>query len=259
MRETILFHHIPKTAGTTLLDIVGSLYPRERTYVIDGIETDRDIDRYRGMNDEEKSAYPVIIGHQAMMLYDSIPGEKKVIAFFRDPYEQFLSSYYYLRRATHNRKHHQRVKSLALPEFLRYSIDNHLTNPQAKTLFAAHYEDETDEQVVASKSAAAFDRLTLPCITEEFDLSLMLLKRTLGWHRWPLYSRKNASKKEHYAFDQALFDWHREHNQADYAVYDRARRAFDELTGDPDRAAAARFSRRNTAYGYLRKLRLVSR
>lgn len=257
MRETILFHHIPKTAGTTLLDIVGSRYPSERTYVIDGIETDRDIDRYRAMSDAEKSAYPVIIGHQAMMLYDSIPGEKKVIAFFRDPYEQFLSSYFYLRSATHNRKHHHRVKALTLSGFLQYSIENALTNPQAKTLFAAHYEDETDEQVVANKSAAAFDRVTLPCITEEFDLSLMLLKRTLGWSRWPFYSRKNASRKEHYAFDQALFDTHRQHNQADYAIYDRARHTFNKLTGETDRAAAARFSRRNTAYRYLRKLRLV--
>lgn len=241
-----------------MLDIAGSIYPKDSTYVINGIETDRDIDRYLAMSEEEKSAFPIIIGHQAMMLYDAIPGGKKVIAFFRDPYEQFVSSYYYLRKATHNRKHHHNVKSLTLPQFLDYSIAKELTNPQAKTLFVAHYEDETDAEVILEQSARAFDRIDLPCITEEFDLSLMVLKRVLEWDRWPLYVKKNESVKDNYAFDQALFEQHKAHNLADYAIYDRARRSFSSLAEETDRQALAGFSRKNTIYRYLRKFRLVS-
>ncbi len=258
MRETILFHHIPKTAGTTLLDIARAVYAKESTYVIDGIETDRDIARYRAMSDEQKSGYPVIIGHQALMLYDCIPGDKRVVAFFRDPYEQFVSSYYYLRNATHNRKHHRHVRSLTLPEYLDYSVENELTNPQAKTLFLAHYEDETDERVIMEKSSAAFDRVDLPCITEEFDLSLVILKRALGWSSQPYYVRKNESAREKLDFDRDLFDKHNAHNLADYAIYDKARRSFKRLVEEQDRDAATSFSMKNKVYKYLRKLRLVS-
>lgn len=254
---TTVFHHIPKTAGTTLLDIVPRIYGADDCYVIDGIETDLDVAKFRDMSASEKAAYPVIIGHQAIMLYDDIPSEKRVVTFFRDPYKQFVSNYYYLRKATHNRKHHHRVKDLSLADFLDYSIDNHLDNPQAKVLFVAHYEDITDADAIMRGAQEGLEKVDYPCITEEFDLSLMLLRRELGWRKWPCYIRKNESDKSGYVFSQELFDKHKAHNAADYMLYEQALQRFSALVSEEDREAVAALSRRNTVHKYLKKLRMA--
>ena len=196
--------HIPKTAGTTLLDIVPKIYGTNRCYVIDGIETDYDVAQFRKMSDLEKNRYPVIIGHQAIMLYRDIPEKKRVVTFFRDPYKQFVSNYYYLRKARHNLKHHHRVKNLSLADFLDYCIDNNLDNPQAKVLFSAHYEDVTDIEEIRRGGLQGLEKIDYPCLTEYFDLSLMLLRRELGWKSWPHYLRKSESDKSGYFFNQDL-------------------------------------------------------
>ncbi|WP_290525585.1 sulfotransferase family 2 domain-containing protein [Alcanivorax sp.] len=252
-----VFHHIPKTAGTTLLDIVPRLYGTGNCYVIDGIETDCDVAKFREMSVLEKARYPVVIGHQAIMLYQDIPVKKRVVTFFRDPYKQFVSNYYYLREAKNNRKHHHRVKNLNLVEFLDYCIDNELNNPQAKVLFTAHYEDVTDIGEIRKGALQGLEKIDYPCITECFDLSLMLLRRELSWGCWSYYVRKNQSNKAGYFFSQELFEKHKSHNEVDYLIYDKAVERFWALVTEEDRASLKTFNRRNVAYKYMKKLRIA--
>ena len=256
-QTTIIFHHIPKTAGTTLLNIVPKLYEKDGLYVIDGIETDRDVEIFKSMTLAQKSKYPVIIGHQAIMLYDHIVGEKKVVSFFREPFSQFVSDYYYLRKATHNLKHHKYVKKMSLTQFLDYTIENNINNPQSKVLFVPHYEDVSDENEIFEGARKGFSKVDFPCITEDFDLSLMLLRRELGWRSWPFYTFKNRSDKKGYSFDEDVFIKHREFNKSDYEIYAKAKEVFSGKVSEQDRKQSEKFKIMNSCYRTLKRFKVI--
>lgn len=251
--KTVIFHHNPKTAGSTFLHILKRQYKDRKVYQIDGIKTDEDIAMFKSLGQKDRDSFDLIMGHQALLLDSKIMGDKLVISFFREPYEQFQSSYFYLKKASHNR-HQKEVSKLTLSEYLDYTIDNNLTNPQSKLLFTAHYEDVSDIDEIETKSKEAFKLIDIPCLTEQFDLSLLLLKRKLGWYKKPYYISKNKSSRDLQKKDESLKQKHRKYNTADYEIYNLANNEFNALIETQDEAGLKTFKKANAIYGACLKI-----
>lgn len=254
-KKKIIFHHIPKTAGSTFLGIMSKQYRRSKIYQIDGIKTDKDISQFKTMSSEERDSFDVIMGHQAILLYDYIPGDKLILTFFREPYEQFKSSYFYLKQATHN-KHHNIVSKLSIEDYLDYTVDQNLTNQQSKVLFTAHYEDVTDVDLIKSEAIKVLNsKIDIPCITSHFDLSLMLLKRKLEWSSMPYYISKNKSIKDVEVLDQALREAHFSHNVCDYEIYHLATEKFNTLCSNIDERNLSKFNNFKPIFGLVERVK----
>ena len=110
------------------------------------------------------------------------------LTYLRDPVDRFLSDYYYVQRATWNRNH-EIVKDLGLEEFTDFAIENCLENTQVRHLSNSIYDQpgelspkmsEHGDDLLA-KAKANLDRFKYIFTTKQFDLSLVLLQKDLGW------------------------------------------------------------------------------
>lgn len=234
-RETLIFIHIPKTAGATFSAILARLYPKQ-TYSIYGTN---DMAQFLQLPEEQRAQIALLQGHFAYGIHHSIPRPSQYITFLRNPVERVLSFYYYILRysdiylydAVANGK-------MSLAEFVNSSLSPELSNLQVRLV--AGYDEKIDtagEGINEATLELAKQRLTNDFtafgITERFDESLALFAKTLHWSLTPdkLSSRtvnedpKRGQRTE--VTPQVLEDIRR-HNDLDIRLYEYASRLFDE-------------------------------
>lgn len=88
-RETIIFTHIPKVAGTSL---------KER--LIKTNYASKEIRHFRGIRDMvlRRPSHKLLIGHNPFGMGDFIPGETRSFTMLRDPVARAISHYYFIRQ-----------------------------------------------------------------------------------------------------------------------------------------------------------------
>ncbi len=90
MSERLVFHHLPKTAGTSLHNELANFF-REDT-----ICPERGPSLWRFSNKEMES-YRFFSGHYDKFNVDLVPGPKTLITFLREPMSRIVSLYYFWR------------------------------------------------------------------------------------------------------------------------------------------------------------------
>ncbi|MEM7695731.1 MAG: sulfotransferase family 2 domain-containing protein [Pseudomonadota bacterium] len=130
--ERLVFHHIPKCAGSSVSDLLAAPFRKDQIFRHRG-------DMLPGMSAEEVAKYRYFTGHFSRHGVDTVPGPKRVVTVLREPRERILSLYYFWRSHTHaaiergNLKGARAAKSMDLKTFLRsdlpevtLSINNHI-------------------------------------------------------------------------------------------------------------------------------------
>jgi hypothetical protein len=267
MSEVILFNHIPKSAGSTMKQVlwraVGSdrVLPslvhrehRERVAAI-ATELDRDLDgRY------------AIASHVGCGVEERLPARHAYPAFtfLRDPIERTLSRYWHYRSGPGSPDPARRLREgMSLEEFLEETT-MHSYNAQTGFLgglWARHHLD--DEPL----TRARFDRKLLAeakreleahrvvGLTERFDETLFLLRRSFGWplHK-TTYRRANvgAARRQAPRPSERELEAVRASNELDIELYELARELFEARLASEGRASERSlrsFRRLNRAYG----------
>jgi len=122
MAKTIVFLHIPKTAGTSVHEMLKRHFDKDRICP----------ERFRGLirySEDQLREFDLFSGHFLMPHVDRIPGEKFVFTILRDPADRILSLYYFWRRhrpeiaAERAMAGPLAAKAMLLPEFLRAEQD----------------------------------------------------------------------------------------------------------------------------------------
>lgn len=122
MTKKIVFLHIPKTAGTSVHEMLKQHFDEKQICP----------ERFRGLakySIDELKKFDLFSGHFIMPHVDKIPGEKFVFTILREPAERILSLYYFWRRhepevAVNNRLAGPlAANAMLLPEFLRAEHD----------------------------------------------------------------------------------------------------------------------------------------
>ena len=89
----IVFHHIPKTAGSTFLTILKKQYTGKRILKIDPMNPKESIDYFKALPIYERNSFDLIMGHLAdKCLTDLVMPFRKII-FVRNPDDHFISNY----------------------------------------------------------------------------------------------------------------------------------------------------------------------
>jgi Galactose-3-O-sulfotransferase len=247
-RERLLiFLHIPKTAGSTVLRILEREYGQDA--VLRAYEANEPAEVAAALADA-RHPVRVLAGHFPFGIDDALPAPASYMTFLRDPVDRVRSHYDFVRTQPEHYLH-DAACSLKLPEYVRRCGAAEPNNDQTRLLSGARADTAYPGMLPLAKSNV--DRLGAIGLTEDFDASLILLRRAYRWRR-PYYARRNVRRPEHRNADTLSPDVRAvilAHNALDADLYeyarDRFRRHLAEQAGDFERELR-RFRRLNAIY-----------
>jgi len=222
----VIFLHIPKTAGTTLLKIINQNYDKRSVCSIYPKPGEKTLEIFKSLSEARKRKIMFLSGHFLFGIHELLPFPSTYITFLRDPVDRVISFYHFILR---NPKHylHNKVKSrkMGLEEFIQSNITNETFNEQ--TALIAGSKKGVNRLEIAKENIR--NNFSFIGFTEMFDESLMLLKRTLGWGN-VFYTRENVARnrpvKERISGGTAKLI--EEKNMRDIELYKYARGLFEE-------------------------------
>ena len=252
--ETLLFLHIPKTAGSTMYKVLGRQYSRAETLRLESSQ----IDQFKTLPSAQRGRYRLIEGHLYFGFHRYIPGASTYITFLRRPVERVLSFYYYARSTPDHYLYPQLANErLDLKTALARELTSELRNGQTRQLAGDEWEDPQRvlTRTALDRAKANLTHFRVVGLLEEFDASLLLLRRAFGWHL-PFYVKENVTKEKPdetflNAETRGLIE---EANRLDLELYDYARDLFDEqrrAAGDSFAEELCHFRRSNRASASL--------
>jgi len=226
--ETILFLHIPKTGGSTLYKILERQYSRAQTLRLESAE----IARFKKLSAEQRGRYRLIEGHLYFGLHRFIPRASTYFTFMRRPVERVLSFYYYARSTPdHYLYSHLANERLDLKTAIAGELTPELRNGQTRQLAGDEWEDpqRVVTRAALERAQANLTHFRVVGLQEEFDASLLLLRRAFDWHL-PFYVKENVTNKkpDETFLDPDTRELIEEANRFDLELYDYARGLFEE-------------------------------
>lgn len=247
---TYYFHHIPKTAGTTLNAALREVFaPSE-------ICPPFLWSQLLQYNKNELEKFRLFRGHFYGALEPFLGFHVKTFVFLRDPKERALSHYGHVMRASGHYLHAKAIKLRTFEAFLqdpetRETVRNFQSKCLATTFdpkaLAARLTNEElaslklEEQIETSAPAltseqllhaakAALERFACIGITEHFSQSLNLLGETFGWYLDNWIKPENQNPKTLKASDLSSKETGLLHelNTIDMQLYHEAQSKFTE-------------------------------
>jgi hypothetical protein len=230
--ESVIFLHIPKTAGTTLDQIIYRHYRYLQVYET-GINSQAGVEAYKKMNDEVKRDYKFLKGHMDFGIHQHIPGSYAYFTFLREPIDRTISHLYFI----HRHKGHPAYKLLQGKDVnIKIYLDEHLE----PMLFNAHTRLLSGAWAAVPIGGCTEVHLELAkenlknhfrviSLTERFDESLLLLGKVFGWKHL-YYKRLNITKKRPLKEEipSDLLTAIQNANQLDILLYEYAQTLFEE-------------------------------
>jgi hypothetical protein len=268
---TVFFVHVPKNAGSTMQDILGRQYRGERSFTTAAHEykVRGSLDQLRGMDAVEREGLDIVKGHCVLAVEGLIKGPKKFITFLRDPFQQFKSHYYYVRRAHWNPRHEEVRRMNGLAEFLDHQVEHEQDNMQTR-----HLSGELDamiSEVIGGKATVRADeglfnkamgwlqRMDHVGLTEHFDETLIMMRNGLGWRRHCYYEVRNKTlDRPDPELDDELIERFNEVYKWDLLLFKAAKERFERDVreeGGHLQRQVANFRRANDLAQYAYRLR----
>jgi hypothetical protein len=250
----IVFLHIPKAGGTTLRDVLQRQYSQEEIFEI-GEDINGDIKRFRATPAKLLYRKRLLIGHMSHGLDRFFPGTTICLTMLRHPVARVYSEYRFL---SSNQFHplYPIVAPLNYHQYLEVDPTRQAGNGQTRLLSGSTYGDQTGvpgiEPLHQAHLTRALDHLKrhypIVGLLERFDESLMLWCGQFNW-RYPLYEKKNITKRASRPLDDSEIEHTLEKNRFDVALYKQAVIQFEEnLKKQPQS-----FQRKLTAFKLLNK------
>src|SRR5262245_10933147 len=93
----VIFLHIPKAAGSTLLRILDGYYSKERIFDIIGSRLKETTAEFTGLPAARRAEIMLLRGHMPFGLHEYLPKPSTYITMFRNPTARVVSGYYFAR------------------------------------------------------------------------------------------------------------------------------------------------------------------
>lgn len=186
--EKLIFFHIPKTAGSTFINILSNNFDEKSIYTIDGLEPYKSIEELSSFDEDQKSIIRLLRGHLTLGLDKLFKEKCTYITYLRDPIDLFISSFFYIKRVKeHN--YYELVNSMQdINEFIEFRKHNNQDNLQTRHLAGIatnmkkspiRFDIEGDKYFELAKNNL-MEKIEYVFVTEKFNESLIFLKNRLG-------------------------------------------------------------------------------
>ena len=210
---------------------------------------------FRNMSEAERSRIAVVKGHVPFGLHTSFSKPATYLTFLRDPVKRCISEYHHIYRDPYFKE--LAAKNYSLKEMLTGGHHRNLDNCQVRFLAAANALPfgEVNEATYETAIKNFDEHFKIFGLSERFDESILYVSRKLHWS-WPFYVSANLRRQKEVQFDAETMELLRRQNRYDIALYEHARRRFDEMIsreGEEFQRELKRFVRINTMQAPLRK------
>lgn len=256
---TVIFVHIPKTAGRTLEAVLARQYRPAETLGIYGYDggIQAAVSQLESMGEEARRSLRLIKGHYRFGLHELLPQPARYLTMLRDPIERVISHYAYMRE-TPRHPLHELARREGLAGYVESGTSRELDNGQVRLVSGwekgygfgecpPQMLDEAQRNIERSFAAVG--------VVELFDLSLVLMKRALGWGdiRYELrnVTRRRPRREDFPGAELAVVE---ARNALDLELYRWARSRLEREFERPEVAeAVAEFGRRNRRFQRTRR------
>lgn len=237
----LVFLHLPKTAGSTLSTVLRWQYRHLGPQQVLRL-TYRGGEEIDALRPEQRAVLRVVMGHFPFGLHEHLPMPCRYVTIVRDPIRRVISMYRYI-LATPRHPLHELLtsSSMSLRDYVTSDVhpdqvENALTRQLAGRQEGDGIPSEGDAET-AIRNLRAFSAVGL---TERFDESLIIFKRTFGWGA-PFYFSRNVSDSGPHpqSVQDDVIEPIRDRNGLDLRVRDVAREIFAAQA----RAQGANFTR----------------
>jgi hypothetical protein len=245
---TLLFLHIPKTAGSTMRILVTKKYGPNRSFLLSGPTVPRmqtAIDNFRALPQAERDRFDCVYGHYLYGVHEFFTRPTSYFTLLRDPIERAISHYHEMRRSEDQWGVEEvGKKGGTLEDFIDWQANTHTDNLQTRFLLRpATWDNIYDPKPLtpADLETAKNNLRSFSVVgtLERFDETLMLLKEKANW-TIPFYSRNRVSKNRTRVQDlsDATIEKIRSINQYDHELWMLA----DQLLTEAIQPRAAEFA-----------------
>lgn len=192
VRPTAIFLHIPKTAGTTLLNILDRQYAPETIHSFGG-DAHASVAQFKAMDPASRTHIRLLRGHMAFGLHECLPGPSIYFTVLRDPVARVISYYrYILRTPPHYLYEEVTQKKMSLEDLLESGLPLMMNDGQVRLISGVWGEpgfgEVTPEMLERAKKNMC-DAFVVTGLMEQFDRTLCLLKEVLAWKQ-PITNRR---------------------------------------------------------------------
>lgn len=249
--RTLIFLHIGKTAGSTLRQVLKRQFPSAQVMTIRARRRPRTdtLADFARLPELDRMQPRLIMGHTVFGLHEGVPRPATYLTMLRDPVRLAHSQYHYVTR-TPGHHHHDAIRGLTLEEYVEsgisFEMDNSQTRAIAGDLGTPIGECTADMLERAKRNLDEY--FSWFGLTERFDESILLLRRTFGWRDVRYVSRNvSRSRVELTNAQRALL---KRKNWLDLDLYEHAGRLLEARIAGEDGFGTEldRFRRSNARY-----------
>jgi hypothetical protein len=263
-----LFLHIPKTGGTTLTNCIYHQYKADRYYeseegkLVDGIyyypaglhkELDTTIPA-KVIRALERHDISAVVGHFSFGIHTHISKPWAYVTLLRNPVDRVVSLYYHIRRDKDTRLHKIVSSGLSIEDFVLHLSCREADNDQTRRISGLEPAFGACSISILEKAKDNLRRyFSVVGVTECFDETLILIKRTLGWTHDACYlpGLVNKDRPTSASLPQKSVDAILERNELDTKLYEFAKELLYERISDQDpdfNSEVRRFKSLNARY-----------
>ncbi|MEB3212971.1 MAG: sulfotransferase family 2 domain-containing protein [Leptolyngbyaceae bacterium] len=252
LNETLIFLHVMKTGGTSLFRILEQNYPSQHTFHF-GNQEGRTLEDFDNLSLETRDRLKLIHGHLEFGFHHHLSQPCRYITMLREPINRVVSLYYFLYQNP-PRRPPEGPPCETLRDFLELGVlgvDNNQTRRIAGEI-SNHYpfgECTADLLDIAKENLSKF---LFVGITEQFDESLIVLRRKLGIDKILYFPvRSNSRKPKLETVDPRDIEHIKAFNQLDIELYQFGNELLEQVirqAGDSFRTEYYFFKLANQQY-----------
>jgi hypothetical protein len=224
-RTTLIFLHIPKTAGTTLNRIIEWQYNPFEIFTMDPYRIRATPERLKRLPEGRRRRLRMVRGHMFYGIHECLPQAATYFTMLRDPVRRALSAYYFILRRPLN-PFHRKVKKegLGIEDCVRLFPQRN--NLQCRLIAGVKDTSIADERLLDKAKDNLTRSFSVVGIAERFEESLMLIATTFDWEI-PFYKNCKVSKARP-QISASTVEMIRDHNRFDVELYEFSKRLLEE-------------------------------
>ena len=188
--ETLIFLHVPKTAGVSMSRTIVRQFSEDEIYHVRSPAHKRapvfskhhgTIEDFQRLPEAQRRRYRCILGHMHFGLHEHVPGPSAYVTVLRDPIERLLSHFGQYRRMMQNNEFPDGATYSSFEEFCKAkwnATDNH----QTRFLCGSDFDDHSRPENLDRAKKHLRKHFRVVGTMERFDETVRALH---GAYNWP--------------------------------------------------------------------------